>query len=59
MLGLLNGALNNSGYENIHQGNLTFLKDFNPGPSKYDSNECEVWYKVKININLVGNVCTM
>jgi len=58
-LGLLNGALSNSGYDNIRQGNLTLWKDFNPGPSQYDGNECDVWYNVKINFNLVGNVCTV
>jgi len=47
-LGLLNGAFNNSSYENIHQGNLTLWKDFNPGPAKYDSNEYDVWDNVKI-----------
>jgi hypothetical protein len=58
-VGLSNGAVSNSGYENIRQGNLTLWKDFNPGPSKYYSNECDVWYDAKINFNLVGNVCAM
>jgi hypothetical protein len=56
-LGLLNGALNNSGYENIRQGNLTLWN--NPGPSKYDSNESDVWHNVKINFSLVSNMCTV